>query len=162
MTALNAAQVDKMLALLGTDIALDFPGPSGYWEDADLAVAATSGRLPATVDLATASRLAAADQMIVNRLKTQKGELSPLGHPEYGSRHHQLIGQPNVGRTRNLIKLYVLEALSHEARIEKVLQCTVSPDHDPPRDMVRIVIDVRLRGDTVALNLVVPFNLGVN
>ena len=158
----NAAEVDKVLTLLGTDLALDFPGPSGFWEDADLAVAPPSGRLPATLDLATVSRLAAADQLVVNRLKTHQGELAPLGHPEYGSRHHELIGQPNVERTRNLIKLHVLEALAHEPRLEKILECTVRPDHDPPRDAVRIEITVRLRGEISPLNLVVPFNLEVN
>jgi phage baseplate assembly protein W len=160
VTRRNAAEVDRVLRLLGSDLALDYPGPSGYWEDADLAVALPSGRLPATLDLAVASRLQAADQLLANRLKTHKGELAPLGHPEYGSRHHELIGQPNVERTRNLIKLHVLEALSHEPRIEKVLECTVRPGHVPPRDTVRIEVTVRLHGEPTPLNLVVPFNLG--
>jgi phage baseplate assembly protein W len=161
MTRRNAAAVDRVLKLLGTDLALDYPGPSGYWEDADLAIAPPTGRLPPSVDLGVASRLAAADQLLVNRLKTHKGELEPLGHPGYGSRHHDLIGYPNTESTRNLIKLHVLEALSHEPRIEKVLACKVRAAHTPPRDTVRIEISVRLWGEPQPLNFVVPFNLEV-
>ena len=47
-------------------------------------------------------------------------------------------------RTRNLIKLYVLEALAHEPRIEKVLGVQGYAPHDPPRDTVRIELDVLL------------------
>jgi phage baseplate assembly protein W len=158
----NAAEVDRVLTLLGRDLALDIPGPAGYWEDGDLRVTLPDLRqLPVSTDLAVAERLDAADQLLTLRLKTTKGELAPLGHPEYGSRHHELVGQPNVERTRNLIKLYVLEALSHEPRIESIVSCTVTADHVPPRDVVRIDMTVRLRGEAVPLNLVVPFSLGI-
>ena len=80
-------------------------------------------------------------QFLVDRLKTQQGELAALGHPEYGSRHHELIGQPNVQRTQNLIKVYVLEALAHEPRIEKVLSAKVYATSSPPRDTVQIELD---------------------
>ena len=83
-----------------------------------------SGRAPArSRGRRTASD--ALEQALVNRLKTRKGELAPLGHPDYGSRHHELIGEPNVERTRNLIKLYVLQALRDEPRIEQVLKVDV-------------------------------------
>ena len=154
----GAAEIDRVLTLLGTDLALDHPGPSGYWEDADLLLT-TTDRLPPTRDVAVVTGVAAAEQLLVNRLKTGKGELAALGHPEYGSRHHELVGEPNVERTRNLVKLHVLEALSHEPRIEKVLDCTVAADHSPPREVVRILITVRLRGEPVPRNLVVPFSL---
>jgi hypothetical protein len=155
----TAAELDRTLTLLGTDLALAFPGPAGGWEDADLAVRPPDGRLPARVDLAVAGRLQAADQLLVNRLKARKGELAPLGHPEYGSRHHELIGEPNVERTRNLVKLHVLEALSHEPRLAEVVDCTVRAAHDPPRDVVRIELTVRLHREPQPLNLVVPFSL---
>ena len=86
------------------------------------------------------------------RLKTQRGELAPLGHPDYGSRHHELIGQPNVERTRNLIKLYVLQALADEPRVQKVLACVVYAPHTPPRDQVRIEIELRLIDEPNPLN----------
>ena len=72
-----------------------------------------------------------------------------------------MIGEPNVERTRNRIKLYVLQALRHEPRIERVLSAEVRPDHDPPREVVRITIEAKLIGEQVPLNLVVPFSLEV-
>jgi phage baseplate assembly protein W len=155
--ARSTANLDIRMRRLGTDLALLFPGPSGFWEDADLAV--SRSRQGRDRDIAVVQGGDSADQMLINRIKTHRGELTPLGHPEYGSRHHQLIGEPNVDRTRHLIKLYILEALSHEPRIEKVLSCTVKPAHDPPRDLVRIVIDLKLIDEDEPRNLVVPFYL---
>jgi len=110
-------------------------------------------------DLLTTERVGAIEQAIINRLKTRKGELAPLGHAGYGSRHHELIGEPNVERVRNLIKLYVMQALRDEPRIERLLRVDVRPDHDPPRETVRISISARLIGEQTPLNLVVPFSL---
>ncbi len=161
MTRRTGAEIDRVMRLLGTDIALDYPGPSGWWEDADLDVAQSSGRLPLTTDVGVVAGISAADQLLVNRLKTRRGELALLGHPEYGSRHYELIGQPNTERVRNLIKRHVLECLAQEPRIEKVLDCQVSAGHAPPRDLVRIEITVRLNGVATPRNLVVPFSLAV-
>jgi phage baseplate assembly protein W len=156
---LTAAEIDRRLELMGRDLALFYPGPYGWWEDADLATTVPD-RAGAKVDLDVVEGVPAAVQLFVNRLKTHKGELAPLGHPEYGSRHHELIGQPNVERTRALIKLHVLEALTHEPRIEKVLRCDVTAAHDPPRDVVRIVLEVQVVAEPKPQLLVVPFDLG--
>ncbi len=151
----------KDLTLLGTDLALHYRSSTGMFSDADLAVSTAPGRLATDrrLDVAVARDLTAADQLLANRIQTRKGELAPLGHPEYGSRHHELIGQPNVERTRNLIKLHVLEALRHEPRIEEILGCRVWAPHDPPRDQVRIELDVSIIGEPAPRNLVVPFSL---
>jgi phage baseplate assembly protein W len=143
---------------MGRDLLLTWTLRGGFYEDADLADhRPRAGRR----DLKVADSLDNITQAIVNRLKTHRGELAELGHPEYGSRHHELIGEPNVERTRNLIKLYVLQALRDEPRIEKVLAATVRPEHAPPRDTVRIELSLQLRGVPIALNLVVPFSLEV-
>jgi phage baseplate assembly protein W len=161
-------------ALWGRDLLLHYRH-GGFFEDADLVAAsglaggsaggaagdsaggsAGPGRL---TDLAVASEVDAAVQAVANRLKTRMGELAPLGHADYGSRHHELMGQPNVGRTRNLIKLYVLQALRREPRIEKVLRCDVTAAHTPPREVVRIVLALKLIGVQAPANLVVPFSL---
>ena len=160
MTRRSAAALDRLMRELGTDLALTYTGPAGYFEDADL-LAELTDRVPRRRDLVTVDGLASAEQMLVNRLKTQKGELTALGHPDYGSRHHELIGEPNLERTRNLIKLYILDALSHEPRIDKVLSCRVFAPHDPPRSEVRIELAVRLIDEPVPLNFVVPFSLEV-
>ncbi|MEM9519499.1 MAG: GPW/gp25 family protein [Actinomycetota bacterium] len=151
----------KNLDLLGTDLALDYASAPGAFANADLARSTTGLGRDREIDLEAASDLDAADQLLANRLQTHRGELAPLGHPNYGSRHHELIGQPNVERTRNLIKLYVLEALRHEPRIDTILDCHVSAPHNPPRAEVRIDLTVSLTGDATARNLVVPFSLEI-
>jgi phage baseplate assembly protein W len=149
---------ESLAPFLGRDLRLDYAQHGGFYEDADLVTVKTSqGRR----DLALVDGIGNLTQSIANRLKTRKGELADLGHPDYGSRHHELLGQPNVDRTRNLVKLYVLEALRDEPRIEKVLRATVRAEHDPPRDTVRIEISVRVLGSASSLNLVVPFSFGV-
>jgi phage baseplate assembly protein W len=153
----------KDLSLLGTDIALQYMTSAGTFEDADLMLVATRGRdgRRSTRDVGTVADVDAAVQFLADRLKTRKGELAALGHPEYGSRHHELIGEPNIDRTRSLIKLYVLEALRHEPRIEKVVGCEVFAPHQPPRSEVRIVVDAVIVAGSTPVNLVVPFNLEV-
>lgn len=148
------ADLDVLMRRLGRDLALQWPGPAGGWEDADLAVS----RRPGLRDIAVAQDLAAADQLLINRLKTRRGELAALGHPTYGSRHHERIGEPNTERTRHLIKRDVLECLSHEPRIERIEHCTVSADA-AQRGTVRIVLTLRLIEQDTPLNLVLPFSL---
>jgi phage baseplate assembly protein W len=149
------------LELMGVDLKLDHAIGGGFFEDIDLATALDAKRVPRLRDLLTTERVGAIEQAIINRLKTRKGELAPLGHADYGSRHHELIGEPNVERVRNLIKLYVMQALRDEPRIERLLRVDVRPDHDPPRETVRISISARLIGEQTPLNLVVPFSLEV-
>ncbi len=160
MTRRTAAENDRRLTQLGSDLALFYPGPAGWWEDADLRPAierADAG----PIDLDLVSGVVAADQLLVNRLKTHQGELASLGHPDYGSRHHELMGQPNTQRTRALIKLYVLEAMSHEPRVAEIHRCDVVAAHEPPRDIVRISMEVEIVGEPDRRNLVVPFSLAV-
>lgn len=147
---------DDLRELLGRDLRLDYLEGGGFYEDADVS-AGLDGRRR---DLERVDGVDNLVQAIANRLKTRKGELIPLGHPEYGSRHHELIGEPNVERVRNLIKLYVLQALRHEHRIERVLSAVVRAEHEPPRETVRIELSVRVIDDPTPLNLVVPFSLG--
>jgi len=144
---------------MGRDLRLDYTFGGGFFEDADLASATRAGTAITTRDLSVADGIDAITQAIANRLKTRKGELASLGHPDYGSKHHDLIGEPNVERTRDLIKLYVLQALRDEPRIEKVLKADVAAEHNPPRESVRITLTVRLIRTAAPLNLVIPFSL---
>jgi len=145
---------------LGRDLRLDYAFGMGFFEDADVSTGRAAGP-DAGRDLELSDGIDNLTQALVNRLKTRKGELAALGHPDYGSRHHELIGEPNVDRTRNLIKLYVLQALRDEPRIERVLSAKVRAEHDPPRDIVRVELELRVRGESDPLNLVLPFSLGV-
>ena len=153
--------LEQIAPFLGRDLRLDYSLSGGFFEDADLATRKRLERPAAPRDLDVADGLDAMEQAIANRLKTRQGELTSLGHPTYGSRHHELMGEPNVDRTRNLVKLYVLQALRDEPRIAKVLEVTVTPEHSPPRDTVRIALTVELTGAPTPLNLIVPFSFEV-
>jgi phage baseplate assembly protein W len=142
----------------GKDLRLDYALSGGFFEDADLST--TRARFQR--DLAVVDGLDNLTQAVANRLKTRRGELASLGHPDYGSRHHELMGEPNVERTRNLVKLYVLQALRAEPRIERVLKSNVRAEHDPPRDVVRIELELRVLDYPHPLNLVIPFSFGVS
>ncbi len=155
----SAAELDILMRRLGSDLALLYRGEPGLYEDADLDSRVSPGRSSRHRDLGVVSGVAAATQMLVTRLKTRRGELAPLGHPDYGSTHHELIGEPNTQRTRNLIKLRVLQALAQEPRIQEILSCRVNAPHSPPREIVRIEMTIRLIDEPNPLNLVVPFAL---
>ncbi len=152
--------INQINKLMGRDLRLHYASTSGFFEDADLDTARSVQHSRPDRDLDTTSGIENLTQALANRLKTRKGELAALGHPDYGSRHHELIGEPNVERTRNLIKLYVLQALRDEPRVEKVLSATVRAEHSPPRDTVRIELQLRVIGQQVPLNLIVPFSVG--
>jgi phage baseplate assembly protein W len=78
-------------------------------------------------------------QAIVHRLMTDLGELEELGHPNYGSRLYDLLGQPNTEETRNIARTYVLDALSREPRIKEIVSVNVKPN---PLDLNRIDIEI--------------------
>ena len=115
---------------------------------------ASAGRL---VDFATVSGLQNLEQAIFLRLLTPVGELAPLGHPDYGSRLNELIGRQNTATTRNLAKLFILESLQLEPRIEKIGDITVDPAPGT-RDRVNISVQIKPVGvaNTVTIG---PFTL---
>jgi phage baseplate assembly protein W len=153
----TAAEIELLWRRLGRDLGLFWAGTAGSFADADLATENRPGHGRTVVDLDVAENVDQAVQLLVNRLMTREGELAPLGHPEYGSRHHELIGEPNTERTRNLVKLYMLQALRREPRIAKIERCDVRSE--ARRDIVRVELTVRLIDVDDPLNLVVPFDL---
>ena len=96
-------------------------------------------------------------QAVIMRLLTPRGELSAVGHPEYGSRLHELIGRQNTETTRNLVKLYILESLQMEPRIERVAEATVEPAQGS-RDRVNVLLRVLPVGSTDVVTIG-PFSL---
>jgi phage baseplate assembly protein W len=108
-------------------------------------------------DLALVSGRDNLGQAVLMRLLTPRGELAALAHPEYGSRLHELIGRQNTETTRNLARLYILESLEQEPRIEKVLEVGVAPSPGT-RDRVDVLLRVRPIGRNGALSLG-PFTL---
>lgn len=109
-------------------------------------------------DLQTLSGVETLQQALLLRFLTRAGEMATLGHPQYGSRLHELIGEPNTESNRNRAKLYVLKALADEPRVEKVMSITVSQNAADPS---RVDISLKLKAVTVdtPFNLVFPFFL---
>lgn len=93
-------------------------------------------------------------QAVIMRVLTPRGELAALGHPEYGSRLHELIGRVNTETTRNLMKLFILEALALEPRIQPKIDVTVTPaDSDPP------AVGKGARNVTLGFTVIVEINV---
>jgi phage baseplate assembly protein W len=118
----------------------------------------TRRRETGQIDLDTLSTLDNLQQALLLRFMTHQGELTQLGHPSYGSRLHELIGELNTESTRNRAKMYTLIALADEPRVAQVLSVDVVTD---TADRGRINITARLlplHSDT-PVNLVFPFFL---
>jgi phage baseplate assembly protein W len=110
------------------------------------------------VDLETLHGLDNLRQALLLRFLTHAGELAALGHPDYGSRLHELIGELNTQTNRNRAKLYVLQALAAEPRVKEVLSVQVTQNQAEP---TRMDIDVWLSAidSDTPVNLVFPFFL---
>jgi phage baseplate assembly protein W len=150
---------------LGIDLALGFvPDDSGTmiagpFTRADLQAVRNNAVSPRTVDLELQSGMANLAQSLIMRLMTERGELAALGHPNYGSRHHQLIGEPNTESNRNLVKLYMIECIKQEPRIAGILQLSVQQGvWLINRDKVDVAMTLQVIGVSDPLNLIIPFS----
>lgn len=148
--------VDLALGLIADEEGRTFAGP---FTRIDLQPVLNRRTIPRYTDLDRVQGIANVVQSLIVRLKTEQGELAELGHPNYGSRHHRLIGEPNTERNRNLVKLYVLECLRQEPRLEQVLRIQVAPGRGRQnRDQVTIEVTAKLKAVPDPLILVVPFS----
>lgn len=121
------------------------------------AQAAVAGSDALRHDLVRVEGFETLQQALLLRFLTEVGELAHLGHPTYGSRLHELIGEPNTETTRNRAKLYTLQALAEEPRVAAVRSVTVTADL---RDRTLL----QIRASVVAVDLtdvevVVPVSL---
>ena len=115
-------------------------------------------RVETRVDLDIHSKVDNLVQALLLRFLTPVGEMALLGHPDYGSRLSELIGELNNETNRNRAKLFTLQALQAEPRIREIRSVDVTQN---PADPVRMDIKVSLLpvdSDTL-LNLVFPFFL---
>jgi phage baseplate assembly protein W len=97
-------------------------------------------------------------QALLLRFLTPVGELALLGHPDYGSRLFELIGELNSETNRNRAKLYTLQALQAEPRVKEIRSVTVTQSKKDPTQMDIRVSLLPVDSDTL-LNLVFPFFL---
>jgi phage baseplate assembly protein W len=112
---------------------------------------------PRALDMGTVGGDQNLEQAINMRLLTPRGELDGLAHPEYGSRLHELIGRQNTATVRNLVKLFILDSLQGEPRIEEVSEVTVT-QAPGRRDGVSVVLRVVPAGADRTLTIG-PFTL---
>lgn len=139
----------------GTDLALDLIDSralSIYRVAQGERRTVANGRGLLVRDFGTVSGRDNLGQALTVRLLTPKGELTALGHPDYGSRLHEVIGATNSASTRNLAKLFVIEALKQERRVEKIVRVDVTP-HPVNRFLILIAIEVRPVGENAVLAL---------
>lgn len=129
----------------------------------DLAVAPRTGaRQRETdvklIDLETTTGAENLIQALLLRFLTPVGEMAALGHPDYGSRLAELIGELNSETNRNRAKLYVLQSLAAEPRVKEVRSVQVTQNRRDPDQMDIDITLVAIDSDT-PLNLVFPFFL---
>jgi phage gp46-like protein len=146
---------------LGTDLQLlhNLESQTDRDPPRDLRVQATlHPPLDPTQDLSTLAGPRNLQQALLLRLLTPVGELAPLGHATYGSRLFELVGELNSDRTRNRAKLFVLQALGAEPRVQSVQSVTVTPNLAQPT-RIDIAVSLTPTDSATPLNLVFPFFL---
>lgn len=98
---------------LGTDLKL-----ADYYLGADLYIGKGG-------DMGVISEEMNIAQAILHRLRTIKGELTELGHPDYGSTILDFIGQPNNSVTRSRLRLAIRDTIRQEQRVKQIVSIDV-------------------------------------
>jgi phage baseplate assembly protein W len=156
--------MDVDASLFGTDLRLldDLEHQHSRRPGSDLRVVERPERgfpgQPAPRDLQTIAGVENLQQALLLRFLTPLGDLAPLGHPRYGSRLFELVGELNNETSRNRAKMYVLQALAEEPRVKEVLSVTVGV-HPAVREQMEIRVALVAIREAAVLNLVFPFSL---
>jgi phage baseplate assembly protein W len=66
-------------------------------------------------------------QALTLRLLIERGELSGLGHPRYGTRIRDLLGQTMDRANLELLRRYVRRSLMDDPRVAEVVHVAVAP-----------------------------------
>lgn len=108
-------------------------------------------------DLAVTSGPDEVVQALSLRLLIRRGELAGLGWPDVGSRLHELVGEPDIPRTRLRLAAYVREALAGDPRVAGVPAVDVVTDQVEARVQAQVVLtDDATVGVAVAVPLEAP------
>jgi phage baseplate assembly protein W len=97
-------------------------------------------------------------QALALRLRVRKGELARLGWADYGSRLHELIGEPNNTRTHVKLMAFARAAIEQDPRVREVasVEAQVIPGE---REVVRLLMEITLIDASNPLNLVFDVKL---
>ena len=131
--------------LFGTDIALR-DGAGG----ADFGL---QGPVGASGDIARASGNSNIVQALTMRLRIEQGQLALLGWPDFGSRLHELIGQPDLPRTRLKAQVFARDAVQADPRVAAVVSVEVLRI-PAERQLLRLLLTLQLISTPQPLNLV--------
>lgn len=137
----------------GGGLALD---AADSWGGLDLGIGAAGRGVPGHPggdDLTLAAERANLGQALILRLLTPLGSLGPLGHPGYGSRLTELVGERNDDVHRNLARLFTIQAVAQERRAALVDLAVDVPPGRP--DVIRISFSVLPVGAEDRLDLAV-------
>jgi phage baseplate assembly protein W len=115
---INAIDSHDYKRLLGFDIRL-----AEFVLGADIAINKNG-------DIDVASEDTNLAQAILHRLRTVKGELSDIGHSNYGSTLYDFVGEPNNEITRARIRAVIRDILLQEPRIKEITNIVVR-SHNP-------------------------------
>jgi hypothetical protein len=94
-------------------------------------------------------------QALILRLLTPRGSLEALGHANYGSLLHTLVGRLKTEELRNLCRAYVLEVVAQEPRVQDkavALDFDVSAE-DPSSFVFTLVVQPKFTDEPVGLTL---------
>jgi phage gp46-like protein len=131
--------------LFGTDLALrDVAGAADF---------TLQGPAGGSGDVALAIGNNNIVQALTMRLRVRKGELAPLGWADYGSRLHELIGEPDLARTRLKAQVFARDAVQADPRVSKVESVEVVTIAGE-RDVLRLSMLVQVISEPQPLNLV--------
>ena len=95
-------------------------------------------------------------QALILRLKVRRGELARLGYPDYGSRLHELIGEPNTPRIHQKLMAFAREAIEPDPRVREVTEVRAAVLE---REEVRLFMEIQLIDSPNPLNLVYDVSL---
>jgi phage baseplate assembly protein W len=109
------------------------------------------------VDLQTLRGIDNLAQALLLRFLTPVGELAQLGHPDYGSRLSELIGELNNETNRNRARMFVLQALTAEPRVREIRRLRVV--QGAGRDQIDVSVSLLPVDSDTPLNFVFPFFL---
>ena len=126
------------------------------WGGLDLGIGAAGRGIPGHPggdDLTLAAERANLGQALILRLLTPLGSLAPLGHPGYGSRLTELIGERNDEAHRNLARLFTIQAVAQERRATLADLVVDVPAGRP--DVIAIAFSVLPVGSVDPLDLAV-------
>lgn len=93
-------------------------------------------------DLETVSGVDNLCQALTLRLLVDTGELAGLGHPRYGTRIRELVGQTMDRENLELLRRYVRSTLRADPRVDEVIAVRVTPRAGVP-GVVDVLAQVR-------------------